>query len=479
MVRVEEPGTRIERSCRLEIGRTVLPDPAGEAVIQIATDGVEVELGGALLRGALEGQSPDTFAGIGIRITGKKVVLRGARLAGFKVGIHALEADGLVLEDCDVSGNFRQRLRSTKEQEAGEDWLDPHHNDQRQWFTSYGAGIFVERSQGVTVRRCRARAGQNGLILDRCGEAKVYDNDFSFLSGWGIALWRSCDNVIARNACDFCVRGYSHGVYNRGQDSAGILLFEQCSRNVIAENSATHCGDGFFSFAGQEALGGVPPPSPDFDYARRGCNDNVLFGNDFSHAAAHGLEITFSFGTQIRKNRLVGNAICGIWGGYSRDMRIYYNQIEENGYPGNGLERGGVNIEHGARNLVLWNSFRKNACGVHLWWDPDEGLVNLPWSRANGHRSEENAIAFNRFELDALAVQLRECERTRMKENTMKEVGRELEVSGPPPQGGEIAGDGPPLALPVPGQTRPVGARAELAGRDKIALDEWGPVEPR
>ena len=81
------------------------------------------------------------------------------------------------------------------------------------------------------------------------------DNDFSFNSGWGIALWRCARNVISRNAVDFCVRGYSHGVYNRGQDSAGIFVFEQNNENVFAENSATHGGDCFFGFAGREALG--------------------------------------------------------------------------------------------------------------------------------------------------------------------------------------------------------------------------------
>ena len=46
------------------------------------------------------------------------------------------------------------------------------------------------------VRRSRARDGQNGLILDGVQASRVYDNDFSFLSGWGIALWRSSDNTI-------------------------------------------------------------------------------------------------------------------------------------------------------------------------------------------------------------------------------------------------------------------------------------------
>src|SRR5690606_21596369 len=123
-----------------------------------------------------------------------------------------------------------------------------------QWRKNYGAAICIEDSKTVTVVGSKCRRSQNGLLLDRVEKSKIYDNDFSFLSGWGLGMWRSNENVVSRNAFDFCVRGYSHGVYNRGQDSAGILMFEQCSRNVIAENSVTHGGDGIFGFAGKEAL---------------------------------------------------------------------------------------------------------------------------------------------------------------------------------------------------------------------------------
>ena len=87
----------------------------------------------------------------------------------------------------------------------------------------------------MTVRECRVWHGQNALLLVRVTDAKVYDNDFSFNSGWGLALWRSSRNVISRNAIDFCVRGYSHGVYNRGQDSAGILMFEHMGWQEVAD----------------------------------------------------------------------------------------------------------------------------------------------------------------------------------------------------------------------------------------------------
>ena len=95
------------------------------------------------------------------------------------------------------------------------------------------------------------------------------------------------------NRIDWCVRGYSHGFYNRGQDSAGLLIYEQSSRNVVAFNSITHGGDGVFLWAGQSTM----------DTGQGGANDNVFYDNDVSHAVANGIEATFS------RNIFVGNRI--------------------------------------------------------------------------------------------------------------------------------------------------------------------------
>ena len=42
----------------------------------------------------------------------------------------------------------------------------------------------------MTLRDLRVRRWQNGIILDRVTGSRVFDNDCSFLSGWGIAMWR-------------------------------------------------------------------------------------------------------------------------------------------------------------------------------------------------------------------------------------------------------------------------------------------------
>ncbi|HEB51740.1 MAG TPA: hypothetical protein ENI87_00655 [bacterium] len=471
--------TVIKESCRLVIdGDRAIEDLRGDGVVQIEGSGITVEFEqGQVLRGAEPTVPPNQMRGIGIVVRGQHDVrLRGFVLRGFKVGVLAEDAPGLVIEGLRLADLYRQRLGSTVSQEDSGDWLSPHRNDQREWMEHYGAGIYVARSSRVTVRGCHARDGQNGLVLDRVEGSRVYDNDFSFLSGWGLAMWRSSDNVISRNAFDFCVRGYSHGVYNRGQDSAGILMFEQCCRNLVIENSATHGGDGFFGFGGREALGEAKAPEG-FDHRRRGNNDNVLVGNDFSDAVAHGIEMTFSFGNVFANNDLSRCAICGVWGGYSRDTLITRNSFRACGDMAYGLERGGVNIEHGQDNLIVENTFRDNACAIHLWWDADERLASLPWSKANGHDMSGNVIARNDIRGGATGIQLRDSgTATLVRDNVFTEVRDPIVLSGGSRTKASAMPRIPSWQMGKPlGETRPVGARPHLRGRDKIVMTQWGP----
>lgn len=479
-VHVTGDDVSVTKSCRLVIDPgTVIPDANGNGVIHVNASDVVIEFGkGSVLRGSAEGTRPDEYKGYGIRIDGQKnVTIRGGRITGFWCGVYANDADGLTLEDVDASDMRRAYLKSTPKAEDGGDWLWPHNNDKNEWLNNYGAGLCIEDTKNATVRRCKVQHSQNGLILDHATDSKVYDNDFSFNSGWGIAMWRASRNVITRNALDFCVRGYSHGVYNRGQDSAGFLVFEQCCDNVIAENSATHGGDSFFGFGGKEALGQTPAPSSDFDYKRRGCNDNLLIGNDFSYAPAHGIEMTFSFGNKYLRNRLVGNAICGVWGGYSQDTLIAENHFESNGEMGYGLERGGVNIEYGIGNKVLYNNFKDDKCGVHYWVNASSDLAKSPWGLANKPASRDNLIAHNTFDHEKVAFHFRGPIEVELVDNKLIDCGKDLDAA----EDAMIERPEEKVAKPkmpdyeVLGDTHPVGARKNLYGRENIVMTEWGP----
>ena len=478
-VRVVTDDVKIGESCTVTIPPgTVVEDTNGNGVIQIVASNIEIRFAaGSRLRGAPSDRPPDEYRGYGIRLRGhSNVTIRDAQISGFWGGLWATNVHGLTLDAVDASDNRRAHLKSTPAAEDAGDWLYPHNNDDNEWLTQYGAALYVEDSNRVTVRNCRVRHGQNALCLDRVNDSRVHDNDFSFNSGWGIAMWRCRRNAITRNACDFCVRGYSHGVYNRGQDSAGILMFEQNGDNIIAENSATHSGDGFFGFAGREALGEAGDHPADW-YRRRGNNNNLLIGNDFSYAPAHGIEMTFSFGNVFYDNRLVENAICGVWGGYSQDTLIARNHMEGNGEMAYGLERGGVNIEHGRNNRILNNVFRANKCGIHLWSSPAGDFANKPWAKANGIESKGNLVSGNRFVGDKLAFHLRGRSELILGSNALEGVEKamlkddEVVIEG---RGEPNAATAPPVYTAY-GTSRPVGACRHLAGRQNIIMTEWGP----
>jgi parallel beta-helix repeat protein len=239
------------------------------------------------------------------------------------------------------------------------------------------------------------------------------------------------------------------------------------------------------------------PPELARDFSGRGCNRNLLIENDFSYAPAHGIELTFSEGNVLARNRLVENAICGVWGGYSSDTLIAENLIEGNGGMAYGLERGGINMEHASGNRIVGNTFRNNKCAIHLWWDNDAALLKSPGVAGNYRGVSGNVIAENTFVLDAqhpfqsqrdagklIVLQLRDDGTNHVRDNVYTantvrlEVTNAVEFAVKPGAEPQPAGAVPAyaiLSVKVLGETRPVGARPHLRGRDQILMDEWGP----
>ena len=381
-------GMRITSNARLASGTYMLADPHDKGAIIIAGDDITVDFTGVTLIGARDHIDPDAYSGRAIVVRGRNVTIINATIRGYKVGIYAEESPAITVRGCDVSRNYRQRLKSTLQREDVSDWLWGHENDKNEWLR-YGAGIYLFKCPGATVRDCRARNGQNGLCVVQSDRTYVVDNDMSFMSGWGLAMWRSSFCDIMNNKFDWCMRGYSHGVYSRGQDSAGILVYEQCSDNVFAYNSATHGGDGLFLYAGNETVKKT---------GTGGCNNNLIYQNDFSHAAANGIEATFSSGNAFVKN-ILDECNHGIWAGYSYDTIISQNTIRSC--------RNGVSIEHGRNNYIDRCMFQDTQRGVHLWWDDDRDLLVSPFAIAHDRCiSADNEIRLNSFQRVQTAIRL-------------------------------------------------------------------------
>jgi parallel beta-helix repeat protein len=407
-----KPGMVIKESVTIQPGQYEFngADSLDRPVITIMGKGIVVDFNGAELIGSNDKKFPNEYYGLGLRVEqGSHITIKNIRVRGYKVGLLATGIDSLKILNSDFGYNYRPRLGSTREREDLADWLSYHQNEEDEWLR-YGAGMYLKNCHRAMVKDCRVTGGQNGLLLTGCEEGLFYNNTFHFNSGLGIGLYRSSDNRIMHNRLDWNVRGYSYGFYSRGQDSAGILCYEQSQRNIFAYNSATHSGDGFFLWAGRQTI----------DTGEGGCNDNIVYGNDFSYAPANGIEVTFS------RNEIVHNKMedCryGIWGGYSYGTLILANKITGNDF--------GVAIENGNTNNINANVFRDNETGIQLW-ERDEQPRDLAFAERRNVRSRDYQIRQNIFQETEIPLRISHSNGVEIIENFFLHFDALLKVAQP------------------------------------------------
>ncbi len=459
------PGATLAQSTSLPPGTYYLPADGDQPALRIAGDNLTIDFQGAVLCGSPDSATPDQYAGTAVAVSGSNITIKNLVVRGYKVALIATDAPSIRLTHCDFSYNWKQHLKSTLEREDGADWLSFHHNENDEWLR-YGAGIYLKNCPNAQVDHCTIIGGQNGLMLRQCDDGKFYNNNFSYLSGVGLGMYRSSRNLVMHNKIDFCVRGYSHGVYSRGQDSAGILIYEQSSNNLFAFNSATHGGDGFFLWAGQTTM----------DTGKGGCNDNLLYENDFSCAPANAIEATFSRNKFIR-NRLE-ESDHGIWGGYSFETLILGNTIANN--------TRGVSIEHGQNNTIAYNRFVDNPVHIELWQNARQD-PNWGYAKTRDTRSRDYQIHHNLFDGGKTAIVARDSRKISATQNlsTTDDLAaaslRGGEDNNVEPLAKELPVDYAPLAeyrvQPLPDGQNAMLPPDHPRGRKYILVDEWGPYD--
>jgi parallel beta-helix repeat protein len=453
-------GMVITKSTRFRPGTYRLAAAMDSAAIVIRGDSITVDFTDVVLEGSSPTADPDQGAGVAIRVDGgRNVRIVGARIRGYKVGILARGTRGIEIRNSDLSYNWKPRLFSLVEHESLVDWLSFHNNEGNEWLR-FGAAIYLDNVSGGLLQGNTVTQGMNALLMNRVDHVSVRDNNFSFNSGLGIGLYRSSDNLIVRNSVDFDIRGYSHGFYRRGQDSAAILLYEQSNNNIVALNSATHGGDGLFLWAGNYTM----------NTGQGGANDNVFYANDFSFAPANGMEATFSRNTFVA-NIAEGNDY-GLWGGYSFDSRIVANCFANNRY--------GIAIEHGQQNSVIANRFIGDSTAIRLWGD---SIQPSDWGypKHRDTRSRDYLIDRNAYVAVPRKFQLANSSGVRISDSAASPTS---DIR--PPTSGVCSGipsvpaDQTDLVPSLPGIPREIPRQpVQRRYRSAIIVDEWGPYDYR
>jgi nitrous oxidase accessory protein NosD len=464
-----KPGMKISQSVKVRRAvyalnaKTELATP----VIEITGENIVVDFDGATLRGSNDKQMPNEYYGLAVLIKGgKNITIRNLNARGYKVALMARDVEGLTIENCNLSYNYRQRLNSTQEKEDISDWMSYHQNEKDEWLR-YGAAMYLRNCNKAVIKNNIVTGGQCALMLTQCNDGQVLSNNFSFNSAIGIGMYRSSRNNVFNNKLDWNVRGHSEGVYNRGQDSAAILVFEQCNNNSFAYNSATHSGDGFFLWAGQTTM----------DTGEGGCNDNYLYANDFSHAPTNGIEVTFS------RNRIERNKMeeCdhGIWGGYS-----FKTLIRRNIFTGNRIA---IAIEHGQDNRLVENTFMANRESMRLWARKEQPK-DWGYAQKRDTRSRDYQVTGNWIIRDSLVYNLSNTtgiklvsnvkERNRVVYKLDSAVGASIDTAREGIAPGPMEVDNVPL-FPYEEAAGVKLPESHPRGRREIRITEWGPYDFR
>jgi len=365
LIAIDRDNIAITQSVRIKPGVYTVKDADSNGVLHVEKDGVEIDFEGATLQTA----DPRTLdltkvEGMGIFLNGhKNVTIRNAKVHGYFFNIKALHAAGLKLANCDVSYSRAHRISSGEA--PIEIWLGLRSLEE---WRNYGGGIWIEASDGSTVRSCRGAGAQNGLLLVDSSKCTVTECDFSYNSGFGVGLWNSSSNEVTWNRIDFVNRPWAGGW---GADSAALVVATGSSENFFVGNSMTHSGDGFFltdrfngGFSEQNLV-------TKFDGS---CDRNIIAYCDGSWSTANAFEGTFSFGNVYFRNQ-ANDSNFGFWLGYSSDALLLDNEIVRN-------QNDGIAIEHGHGNVIAGNRITQNrGAAVALWANGPPWLMKLHPSR--------------------------------------------------------------------------------------------------
>jgi parallel beta-helix repeat protein len=112
--------------------------------------------------------------------------------------------------------------------------------------------MYLRDCESTVIKTTKVTGGQNALMMTNCNKGKIYNNDFSFNSGLGIAMYRSSFNTIAYNKINFNVRVIVMEFITGARISAGILVYEQSNNNLFYKNSVTHGEMVFFFGPGKQ-----------------------------------------------------------------------------------------------------------------------------------------------------------------------------------------------------------------------------------
>jgi parallel beta-helix repeat protein len=391
-IRPVRAGTQVQGEVRVCPGRYRIPDPAERGIIIAAASGTRIDLTGVVIE---SGDSvPSRYVGSGIVSRGVDgVTISGGTIRGYRYGVRIEGGRAHRVTGMNLSGSRSLEVRSTPARPDSADRLDMVRRDV---FDDYGGGILLQDTEVASITRITARGAQNGIGLVNVRASYVADNDVTSNNGWGIHLWKSAGNVIARNRANRTRRCESQ-VPAADCGAAALLLREASDSNTIVDNDLTASSMGFL-------LGGARPPA-------RPSVGNLVYRNDASSALRVAFTAAYGWGNSFLENRADSTGV-GFRLDHSGGSTLRGNTVI-------GSRTAGIVSDHGSDNAILANVLIGGVVGIRVAAPEEAG------DPSRRYRIDDNVLA--RLEQ---GIVLAETTRAQLRGNVFDGVGDGLVLDG-------------------------------------------------
>jgi parallel beta-helix repeat protein len=391
-LRPNRAGTQVQGEVRVCPGRYRIADLREQGIIIAAASGTRIDLTGVVLE---SGDSvPNRFVGVGVtsrNVDGVSII--GGVIRGFRYGVQLDGGRGHRVSGVDLSGSRDQGVRSTPARPDSADQLDLLRADA---FDRYGGGILLRRTAGASITGITSRDAQNGIALLEVRDSYIADNNVAGNNGWGIHLWRSSHNIIARNRVDHTRRCEAQ-VPAADCGAAALLLREASDSNTIVDNDLSGSSLGLL-LAGERRL--VRPSV-----------GNLVYRNDASAALRAAFTSSFGWNNTFLDNR-ADSAGVGFHLDHSGGTTIRGNTVI-------GARTAGITSDHGTDNAILANVLIGGVVGIRIGAPEESG------DPSRRYRIDDNVLA--RLEQGIVIAQ---TTRAQLRGNLFDGVGDGLVLDG-------------------------------------------------
>ncbi|MDQ3209043.1 MAG: right-handed parallel beta-helix repeat-containing protein [Gemmatimonadota bacterium] len=391
-IRPARAGTQVQGEVRVCPGRYRIPDPGERGIIIAAASGTRIDLTGVVLE---SGDSvPNRYVGIGVMSRGVDgVTISGGAIRGYRFGVRIEGGRAHRVTGTNLSNSRSTEVRSTP---ARPDSADRLSIVRRDVLDTYGGGILLQDAEAASITGITARGAQNGIALLNVRDSYVADNDVTSNNGWGIHLWRSAGNVIARNRANHTRRCESQ-VPAADCGAAAILIREASDSNTILDNDLTSSSMGFLLAGGRT---GVRPSV-----------GNLVYRNDASSALRVAFTADYGSNNTFLENHADSTGI-GFRLDHSGGSTLRANTVI-------GSRTAGIVSEHGSDNAILANVLIGGAVGVRI------AAPEQPGDPSRRYRIDDNMLA--RLEQ---GIVLERTTRAQLRGNVFDGVGDGLVLDG-------------------------------------------------